>query len=584
MQDNVVGRAKGPGECSNEFKIITPDNKRMKIGEFVYYLHNGEKVLCRLVTRKAVRLFPDELMSDPSIDPGALAAMMGVEGAHLYEVSATVLGVYDENFGFVNPRLPPDPGVEIYLAEDELLERVISRKKKDEIGSAYVGNLLNRQEGNVRVFLDVAELASKHLAVLAATGSGKSYTVGVILEEMMGRNNRGCVLVIDPHGEYGTIDEMRKKGGAYARELCSEDYVPEVKVVTPDDVKIKVSDLDWGDWRSILRDASDKMYNILRNALYQVRREKKHNFTTDDLLAAVRARLGGVGGGGHGNNYDDRSEGDAKVKSLDGVIRNEPLLSSQSRRRSQSDDYDESSVRGLEWRIDEYIKNRKIFDDYASTTLRKLFAPGQITVLQMTDIEEDDQQLIVSVLLQRLLRARIKTEKDKVTDENSEMFIDFPVFVVLEEAHRFAPHFGEARSKHVLKTILSEGRKFGIGVCLVSQRPGKLDGDALSQCLTQVIMKIINPADQENIKQSVEAITSDLMKELPALTKGQAVIVGEALNTPVLIRVRKRYTRHGGASQNAPKEWHMHTSRDAADRKLAEKAPVKKRPAEPFKF
>ena len=84
---------------------------------------------------------------------------------------------------------------------------------------------------------------------------------------------------------------------------------------------------------------------------------------------------------------------------------------------------------------------------------------------------------------------------------------------MLEEAHRFAPASGDSRAKRVLKTILSEGRKFGVGTCLVTQRPGKLDSDVLSQCMTQIIMKIINPSDQDNIKQSVEAITADLMQE-----------------------------------------------------------------------
>jgi len=549
MQDNIiVGRAKGPGDASNEFKIITPDNKRMKIGEFVYYLQgreNKEKVLCRIVSRKAVRLYPDEFMSDPTISPSLITSMMGVESEHLYEVSATILGRYDDNFGFLNPRIPPDPGTEIYLAENEYLEHVISRKKRNDIGSAYVGSLLNRDEGEVKIFLDVAEIASKHLAVLAATGSGKSYTVGVILEEIMGKNNRGSVLVIDPHGEYGTIDEMRNNK-EYEKELCEvkDGYKPEVKVITPNDIHIRVSDLEWGDWRSILKDASDKMLNILRNVLYPLRKKNK-NFTVDDLLEEIRSRLG------------ERGE------------------------------YDESSIRGLEWRIDEYIGKRKIFCENGrmtekTTSLRDLFAPGQITVLQMTEHEEDDQQLIVSVLLNRLLRARIRTEKKMDVDED--MKIDFPVFVVLEEAHRFAPHFGEARSKYVLKTILSEGRKFGIGVCLVSQRPGKLDGDALSQCLTQIIMKIINPTDQENIKQSVESITADLMKELPALTKGQAVVVGEAINTPVLMRVRKRYTKHGGASQNAPEQWVKKCSKEEKERRERDKAPLKKETCPIFRF
>jgi len=131
--------------------------------------------------------------------------------------------------------------------------------------------------------------------------------------------------------------------------------------------------------------------------------------------------------------------------------------------------------------------------------------------------------------------------------------LEYPVFLIIEEAHRFASR--DSRSYRVLRTILSEGRKFGVGVCLISQRPSKIDSDILSQCMTQVIMRIVNPADQENIKSSVESIGKEMIEELPGLTKGQALVAGVAINSPVLIRVRNRLTSHGGLSKNAPQEW-----------------------------
>ncbi len=139
-------------------------------------------------------------------------------------------------------------------------------------------------------------------------------------------------------------------------------------------------------------------------------------------------------------------------------------------------------------------------------------------------------------------------------DKNKEL-LDYPVFIVLEEGHKFATANSESWSKKILKTILSEGRKFGIGVCVVSQRPGKLDSDVLSQCMSQIIMKIKNPVDQKNIRDSIESVSEDLINELPGLTKGQALISGEAINTPVLINIRKRLTTHGGQSHDAIKAW-----------------------------
>jgi hypothetical protein len=166
-------------------------------------------------------------------------------------------------------------------------------------------------------------------------------------------------------------------------------------------------------------------------------------------------------------------------------------------------------------------------------------------------MDDTDQQLLVSVLLRRLLNARIRTEKGHIT--SGESYIPYPVFIMIEEAHRFASR--DSKSYPILKTILSEGRKFGVGVCLISQRPSKIDSDILSQCMTQVIMRIINPADQENIRMSVESVGRELLEELPGLTKGQAILAGVAINTPVLMRVRERITPHMGQSKDAPRIW-----------------------------
>jgi len=102
---------------------------------------------------------------------------------------------------------------------------------------------------------------------------------------------------------------------------------------------------------------------------------------------------------------------------------------------------------------------------------------------------------------------------------------------------------------------MAEGRKFGVGIALISQRPGKLDSDALSQCNTQFLMRIVNPADQDSVRHSVESVGQDVLDALPGLSKGQAIIAGAAVNTPVLCRVRKRYTTHGAQDISAPEEW-----------------------------
>ena len=161
-----------------------------------------------------------------------------------------------------------------------------------------------------------------------------------------------------------------------------------------------------------------------------------------------------------------------------------------------------------------------------------------------------DQRMIATVLLRRINEERMLHEKG---DEDSDL--DFPVFILLEEGHRFAPADGEARSRGILSTILSEGRKFGIGVGIISQRPSKIDDDVLSQCKSQVIMEIQNPNDQDAVKRGVEDVGEDLLSELPGLTPGQAVIAGDTVNTPFMADIRARTTPHGAESLDATEEW-----------------------------
>jgi DNA helicase HerA-like ATPase len=180
--------------------------------------------------------------------------------------------------------------------------------------------------------------------------------------------------------------------------------------------------------------------------------------------------------------------------------------------------------------------------------------PGRCTILQLSDIEQHEQQVIVGALLRRVNKARMAVVRGEPIKEKGD-FVNYPVFTLLEEAHRFAPAGTSVVSTNILKQILSEGRKFGVGIGLITQRPGKLDQDVLSQCMTQIIMRIVNPIDQQTVAQSVEGAGRAMLAELPALTKGQAIISGVGINTPVMCRIRKRLTQHGGETFDAPTEW-----------------------------
>jgi DNA helicase HerA-like ATPase len=526
--DILTGTVKGPGQLPHEYLFITKDNNRTRIGEFVYYEaevgDERRQIVGTINLRRLVRNLPDTFLADPGTPPAAVSALIGLDGdaLEIYEITVATIGYFSKSLNdFVNPRIPPNPGDPIFLASSETLSQMLSPKQTTDHGSAHIGSLLTREQGEVPVVLSVKDVVSTHLAILASTGSGKSYTAGVLVEELMNSYNRASVLIVDPHGEYHTMQSIMGDS-----QFFGEDgYKPEVKIFTPDTIKVRFSTLTEADVKYLLPEGtSDKMLHFLGQAFRalndQLKAEGKRDYLYSyyDLREAVQKQQYGK---------DDANAGDG------GNV---------------------SSIQGLLWRLDaRFDRPDGIFSANEHIALQDLFKPGRCTILQLSDIEQHEQQVIVGTLLRRVNKARVMTVREEAT--SGENYLNYPVFTLLEEAHRFAPAGASVVSTNVLKQILSEGRKFGVGIGLITQRPGKLDQDVLSQCMTQIIMRIVNPIDQQTVAQSVEGAGRAMLAELPALTKGQAVISGVGINTPVMCRIRPRLTKHGGETFDAPQEW-----------------------------
>lgn len=540
----TIGTVKGPGENGNQYVFITADNRYVKVGEFVCYQVEGmdetdetRQILGKISARRLIDHLPDRIFADTEISPETIAALVGFAhpNPEIYEVTVDVIGYFDIRLGFMNPRVAPKPGAKVYLASDGYLRQVLNRRQVREVGSAHMGSLLLRAQGAVPVVLDVKELVSTHMAILAGTGSGKSYTAGVLVEELMAPHNRAAVLIFDPHGEYGTLEDLR----GHPAFQDEDGYAPQVKILKPEDIRIRVSSLDYYDIVTLLPNMSDRQQSILSKAFGILRnRMGDRRWSVNDLMDAV---------------FDAD--------------------------RSQDEDGNEkkgSSAEALEWKLDKLARS-----DYFHTAdhlaPKDLFQPGQVTVLQMNEISQEEQQVICAAILRQANQARMNTQKEKL-DPQDENFLPYPVFILLEEAHRFAPAHEPSRCKMILRTILSEGRKFGLGVGLITQRPGKLDSDVLSQCMSQFIMRIVNPVDQDSLKYGVEAAGRDLLKELPALTKGQVIMAGACVNTPVLCQVRQRLTQHGGQTLDAPAMWQNFFQPHQVRSRAIEQAPPASRP------
>ena len=517
----AIGTVKGPGETPHEYTFIAPDpERRLKHGEFVYYVTNVDhverQILGRITGRESVRLLPDTFMADPSVPPDAVAALLGYDSSatELFELTVTVLGYYNDFLkDFTNPRVPPQGGAPIFIAEDELLTAVLSDENRGGLGSAHIGDLISRAPGAVPVALNVRGFTSTHLAIIASTGSGKSYLAAVLLEELMMPYNRAAVLIIDPHGEYDTLQQIQNL------ETFQEGvYKPKVRIFRPDDLRVRISSLTLGDLRYLLPNLSEKMhYQLGRAFRYAQRTWGPDKYTLEQLRYAVRQ----VADSGRGEEEGEE---------------------------------DDPTTAALIWRLGSALGGSTIFDDFENMELDELFQPGMCTIVQLNEVDRREQQVIVATFLRRVYQARVDTKKGQV-ERGQAGYVPFPVFCLLEEAHNYAPANADAVSSDMLKTILSEGRKFGVSIGLISQRPGRLDSDVLSQCMTQCIMRITNPIDQNRIAESIESVGRDMLRELPALSKGQVIVSGASVNTPVMLKVRTRHTEHGAEDVDAPAEW-----------------------------
>ena len=167
--------------------------------------------------------------------------------------------------------------------------------------------------------------------------------------------------------------------------------------------------------------------------------------------------------------------------------------------------------------------------------LSEIVKKGQCSVINMKGIKPHIQELAVSLLIGSIFQKR---KLDTIP----------PVIVIVEEAHNYCPQKRTVISSDVLMSVASEGRKFGLGLCIVTQRPARIDKNILSQCNTQIILRVTNPNDLKAIITSVEGLTTRAANEIQRLPVGQALVVGANIEIPIYANIRVRKSQHGGKS------------------------------------
>lgn len=406
--------------------------------------------------------------------------------------SVRVIGFKDAE-GLVRlPKTPFRPEERVFKAHQTLVRTILGLDTPTATG-LYIGKL--EGEDDIKVYIDANKLIQKHLSVLAKTGAGKSYTVGVLLEELADKEVP-CV-VIDPHGEYYTL-KIANDNPADFEKFAKFQVIPKAftnvvemtpsKAINPTaDVEFKLSDKNL-DAREIIEILPTSLTGGQEALVYQAINELKPSgdYTIEYIIQHLQL-----------------SDTNAKWGLIAGL---QTLL-----------DTNIFSTEGV--KMDNVVKK------------------GQITIITLKGVKPELQELIVSKLSNDLFEAR---KKNKIP----------AFFFLIEEAHRFCPErgVGQAMSLSIMRTIAAEGRKFGMGLGIVSQRPAKVDKNVLSQANTQIILKVTNPNDILAISKSLENFTPELEEVMKNLPMGTALITSENLERPVLTKIRVRRSKHGGGA------------------------------------
>ena len=448
-------------------------------GEVIEVPSNSGEILIGMVReiQKMNPYFTSALSSGNYSETDQIQTLFPVEEWASTFAAVDSLGVFNGS-QISRVQFPADPGNKVFRARQDILTALYGLSSPTT--GIHLGEIVNT---NTPLRIDLTKLVRKHFAILAISGAGKSYTVTVLLEEIMKRSpliGRLPVIIIDPHGEYTSLADYK-------------EFQSECKVYSSRDFSIPISSINAWQLREFSPDITHVQVRELERIILDLKSSNRLKNFSDILLEAEISQR----------------------------------LSSRTR----------DSILG-------WLEGLNRFDLYGpneNPSVKELIRPGRISVLDMSDVHSLRKKQIMTAYL---ARRAFELRRDHLGS---------PFLLVIEEAHQFCPEQETAISRPIIETIAREGRKFFASLCLVSQRPVRLSGTALSQCNTHIIMRIRNPYDLDYISRLSEGIDKDTLKILPELEVGEAIVTGEAVRYPVLTRIRSTAVS-GGKFQHSLEE------------------------------
>lgn len=511
MEDNLIGAVIGETSTSELSFIvdITKTRERpLQMGEYVSIEFSKRQAIGIITNlRRSNKEIIESLVNSPTAVSRMLKLAM-IPGSEVLIATVAVQGFVEGSKGkprIIKPRFPTLPGARVFRDPTELLSIAFGNSDLE------IGVLRGNQD--VPVQLNVTNLVSRHFSVLAVTGAGKSYTMGVILDEIMSKLPYASVVVIDPHEDYFYFRDIPK-------------YSNRVTVFTP------TGERNTTRLRFRIRNFTNRQLMNIIGLPSNASKQRDLFSRVVDEFNNDRSRLW---------DFTDLRD------TLTAMIADETFKEKEQAR---------GIIRRLRYFAASEFLDRELEIPVASTTEPALTAPGRLTVINTGLLEQSGKNAMVNHILRKIFDAAVQWRQNvNEPVEGDTPALLGPVLIIIEEAHQFAPPGERTDCKMIIQQIAGEGRKFGVGLGIVSQRPGKLDDNVLSQCNTQINLRIVNPRDQNAIENASETMSKDLMRDLPGLNTGEAIITGSAIRIPAMVTVRPLDVTPSGTDIDITSYW-----------------------------
>jgi len=407
---------------------------------------------------------------------------------------------------------PVKPSGEVLYPRADDVRRLLTGDdddpKKPKPPKLGVGSLIAR--GDVEVSLSARHIVSRHLAILAMTGGGKTVAARRIIRELI---ELGYPLVIfDPHGDYLGFFEKR----ALFPNAAIRILYPMVRV-REDNIGI-IADLI-NKMGKRLTDPQQQFYQYLVNATdlnegepaaAYIQRLMDHS----DAVAAKKR-----------SKKDDLPEdvADIRTGTINAVKRSLEFVHSNLKQMERNNERLRGQPRLKDYQFEEMPDPHDAPDD--------IVAPNTVSIFYLAGYDHLNQSAIVSIVLEALFAHR------------STLSGVIPPFqAVVEEAHNFIPSrqegTDETPSLPTIRKVITEGRKFGTGLVLISQRPSRLDETTLAQCNSFLVLRLVNPRDKNFVRSVMENLSEADASILQTFGPGQGIVSGQAVRFPLLVKVK----------------------------------------------